>query len=495
MKKTINGWAFVRSRLFYIMLCFMLLTQVISKIALGYMDTDSYFILAEGRDILESGIKYTNSFTVVEGLDIVVQQWLWCVLMYGIYSILGNLGLILVCIAETVIIGALLFLLGRIKKVDPSTLLILVSVFLYLFSEFISTRPNAITIILLLLQLLILEKCKCSNNKYAGVLIPLSMMVIMLLEINIHASMWIFHFLFLLPYVFPPIKNFVANFKRRRYNYVPFLVSFLPMIGTLFVNPYGLDGILYLFRAYGNELNSIGIAELQRVELTSLTGAMLVISLLFYIGFYMVRKKPIAAEIFCLFIGTFILGCICYRNYYYACIGFYMLLCEFLKGKDHYRIHNFINKQSKPVMLIAACGLAFCIWYAVDTGTHQEIDWEGEPINAADYLDKNATSDATVYTEFNNGAYMEWRGYKVYIDARPELFMKEINEREDILSEFLGVYYDLDLQMYRNFVSKYGFDYYLVEEASLMDAYLQCDENCSLVVDGEGYHMYEYSRS
>lgn len=117
MDKQKSGWTFVRSRLFYIILCSMLLTQVISKIALGYMDTDSYFILAEGREILENGIKYTNSFTVVDGLDIVVQQWLWCVLMYGIYSILGNVGLILVCIAETIIIAVLLVLLGRLKKV------------------------------------------------------------------------------------------------------------------------------------------------------------------------------------------------------------------------------------------------------------------------------------------------------------------------------------------------------------------------------------------
>ena len=134
MNKIKTGWDFVRSRLFYIMLCSMLLTQVISKIALGYMDTDSYFILAEGRDILENGIKYTNSFTVVDGLDIVVQQWLWCVLIYCIYSVLGNLGLILVCIVETVIIAVLLILLGRLKKVDHSSLLILVSVFLYLFT-------------------------------------------------------------------------------------------------------------------------------------------------------------------------------------------------------------------------------------------------------------------------------------------------------------------------------------------------------------------------
>ena len=110
--------AFTKKRLFYIILCAILLSQVISKIALGYIDTDTYFILAEGRDIFESGIKHINTFTVVPDLKIVVQQWLWCVTTYGVYELLGNIGLLLICILETAAIACLLFILGRSRKMD-----------------------------------------------------------------------------------------------------------------------------------------------------------------------------------------------------------------------------------------------------------------------------------------------------------------------------------------------------------------------------------------
>lgn len=486
--------AFTKKRLFYIILCAILLSQVISKIALGYIDTDTYFILAEGRDIFESGIKHINTFTVVPDLKIVVQQWLWCVTTYGVYELLGNIGLLLICILETAAIACLLFILGRSRKMDSSLLLIIISVFLFLFSEFISTRPNAITIILLLIQLIVLEKYKKSASKYKNVLLCVSLTAITFLEMNLHGAMWVFHFVFLLPYFFPPVRTFAANMRKRTYRVKPILFSMIPMAGVLFINPYGIDGILYLFRAYGKKINSIGIGELQRVELTSLTGAVIVIALVFYIGYYMVPKRSISAETFYLFFGTLILGCICYRNFYYACIGFFMLVCDALSHKNFDKIHDFINKQSKPVMILAIAALGLAAWYAVDTGAHREADWEGEPIKAVEYLDEHAPEGTTVYTGFNNGAFLEWSGYKVFIDARPELFMKKVNGKEDVIDAFIDQCNDLDLQEYRDFVEEYHFDYYLAAEGSLMDAYLQCDDSSQLAVQGEGYRLYEYQR-
>ena len=43
------------------------------------MDNDGYWILATGKELV-SGIPKENPFTFVEGLDIVVQQWAWCLL-------------------------------------------------------------------------------------------------------------------------------------------------------------------------------------------------------------------------------------------------------------------------------------------------------------------------------------------------------------------------------------------------------------------------------
>ena len=479
-----------KKRLFYTILCCIFITQVISRIALGYIDTDTYFILAEGRDIVTNGIKYINTFTVVPDLKIVVQQWLWCVIIYSTYEFAGNAGLFAITIIEAVAIVVLFYKLGKKKCVDATLLAVLDIVFLFLLSEFISTRPNAITIILLLLELLCLESYKEKDTKAAGVKLSVALTAIQLLEINLHASMWVFHFLFLLPYVFPPIKTFATNFNKREYNIKPILAACIPMALVLFINPYGLDGILYLFNSYGEKLNSIGIAELQNVKIASLSGAMLIISLVFYVGCYMAKSRPLDAEIFYLFAGTFILGCVCYRNYYYAAIGFFMLIVDVLKNTNFEKIHDFINKQSKAVIMLAMLALAVTVCYAVNTGAHRDADWVGEPIAAVKYLDENAETGSAVYTEFNNGAFMEWAGYKVYIDARPELYLEKINNKEDVLDEFLDVYYSLDREMYSAFVQKYHFDYFLVTESSLMDAFLQCDEAYQVAVDGEGYRLY-----
>lgn len=485
--------ALTKKRLFYIILCAVLLVQVVSKIALGYIDTDTYFILAEGRDIFANGIKHINTFTVVPDLKIVVQQWLWCVITYGTYDLMGNMGLLMICILETIAIAALLFYIGRSKKMDPSMLLIMVSIFLFLFSEFISTRPNATTIILLLSELIALEKYKKSKNPHRGIYLGIMLTVLTFLEINLHASMWVFHFVFLLPYVVPPINTFAAKLRKRNYPVKPILCSMIPMAGVLFINPYGIDGILYLFRAYGKKLNSIGIGELQHVEITSLTGAVIIIALVFYIGYYMVPKRSISAETFYLFVGTMILGCICYRNFYYTCIGLFMLVCDALSYRNFDKIHDFINNQTKPVMFLAVAALGISVWYALDTGAHREADWEGEPIKAVEYLDEHASDGTTVYTGFNTGAFLEWSGYKVFIDARPELFMKKINGKEDVIDAFIDQCNDLDLQEYRDFVERYHFDYYLAAEGSLMDAFLQSDDSSKVVVQGEEYRLYEYT--
>lgn len=482
--------SFTKRRGFYILLCLILLVQVASKIAIGYFDTDTYFLLAEGKDIVTSGFKYTNTFTIIPDLKIVVQQWGWCVIVYAVNALAGDAGLIFLTVLETVLIAALLSAIGRKKKMDPAILMALVALFLFLFCEFISTRPNALTIILLLLQVLVLERYKEKQN---GLFTGIALTAITLAEMNLHGSMWVFHFLFLLPYVFPRFKTFLAQMEPRGYKVKPLLLSMVPMGISLFLNPYGIDGILYLFRSYGQKLNSIGIAELQRVELTSLTGAVLVGALVFYVGFYVAPKRKIAPETAYLFLGTLILGLLNYRSFYYPCIGLFLLLCDALSGKRFDRFHDFANRLPVPVYFLAAAGVAVSVWQAAETGGRQEADWEGEPMAAVEYLDENTDGDAAVYTEFNNGAYLEWAGYTVYIDARPELFLKKINGKEDVLDEFLDVYYSLDAEMYEEFLEKYPFEYYLSAEGTLMNAYLECDEDMELVVDGEGYNLYKYT--
>ena len=156
------------------------------------------------------------------------------------------------------------------------------------------------------------------------------------------------------------------------------------------------------------------------------------------------------------------------------------------------------QKVYKPIKFIAitlSCAVLIISAYFINEqasfSESTNNDSKVAPIKAADYLDTAAEeNDVVLYTEFDNGAYMEWRGYKVYMDARPELFQKKVNGQEDIYSEFVDVFKgNID---YTTFLNKYNFTHLVVTDNTLFSMYLNYDENYKLVVDGNGYVLYEY---
>ena len=80
----------------------------------------------------------------------------------------------------------------------------------------------------------------------------------------------------------------------------------------------------------------------------------------------------------------------------------------------------------------------------------------------ADYLDSNTNKDIKLFTGYNEGSYLEYRGYKCYIDPRAEVFLKNNNHKEDIFLE----YYNLNnkISNIKDFLNKYNFDYLIITE-------------------------------
>jgi hypothetical protein len=70
------------------------------------------------------------------------------------------------------------------------------------------------------------------------------------------------------------------------------------------------------------------------------------------------------------------------------------------------------------------------------------------------------TESAKVYSSFNDGSYVEFRGYKAYIDPRAEYFLKKNNGKADIFKEFYDLQHgNLDAH---EFLEKYDFTHLLV---------------------------------
>ena len=127
------------------------------------------------------------------------------------------------------------------------------------------------------------------------------------------------------------------------------------------------------------------------------------------------------------------------------------------------KIKNVLKKVSNHTFKYTKLGLVVCtIMLIIESYsvviTQAQLTHPLEMV--VDYLDKTESNkDVTIYTSYEDGGYLEWRGYKPYIDPRGDVFIKSTNKKFDLLNE----YFDSGKGKNTNlFIDKYDFDYILV---------------------------------
>lgn len=107
--------------------------------------------------------------------------------------------------------------------------------------------------------------------------------------------------------------------------------------------------------------------------------------------------------------------------------------------------------------------LLFCLFYLFSFAI-SNIDSKNESLKeAAEYLAEHTDPEKErIYTSFNDGGMFEWYGFKVYTDARPELYTEEINKKESIDDEIYAV--ETGCIDYKSFFNKYDFTYIIADK-------------------------------
>ena len=83
-----------------------------------------------------------------------------------------------------------------------------------------------------------------------------------------------------------------------------------------------------------------------------------------------------------------------------------------------------------------------------------------------EYFQDNVKKDVKIYTNYNTGGYLEYLGYRCYLDSRAEVFLKANNKKEDILEEYYKLQTnDLNID---SFLKKYNFDYLVVSKKDVL---------------------------
>lgn len=426
------------------------------------LDNDSWFILAEGRHITTNGIFYNDVLSMHADLTITVQQYGFATILWLTYSILGTTGPYILMLLLNFCICFFLYKICMLisnKNINMSLLLMLVTDIILILG-FITTRPQVISYAIFLAVIYILELyIKTSKAKYLW-WIP----VLSIIQINFHASLWFMIFILLATYIIDSIKFPKLHLQGYRTKPLILITAISFLVGLL--NPYGIKMITYIFTSYGVGTIFNVVDEMSSFNLRTIFNALLYISIAITLILYIFGKnKNIRARYLMLFFGFLGLGINSVRGMSHLILVMFFPLALLYKDRKIERPIDAPLGRKAIIVWIGALSVSIFVVTSIITLPKISTGLNPDIIAAVDAMDSSKISqNATVYTGYNDGGYLEFRGYKSYLDPRAEVFLKVNNNKEDILQEWV------DFKKHKvndeKIIEKYNFDYLFINNES-----------------------------
>ena len=468
------------------------------------INPDIYFMLNNGKLLINHGFVKTEMFTVHQGLYITIEKWLYCLIAYGIYSIGGFPALDIANYFLLVILAITIYINCKMLSKDNVMSALTTALIMFAFTASFSTkRPTIPSSIIYVTEWYCLEKfISTKNKKYLYPLPILSMLLIW-----IHSTTFPVFFIVSIPFffdnlTFPTFNNLKNKEKindKNSFNFntvktlgIWMILSFL----STFINPYGIDSILYIFNALRSNIGLFNITEMRNTTIFLFPYTVIVFPVIHFVHL-LINPTPMKFRYFFTFYGFFLMALMIVRNFSYFIILGGPLVSIILSNSI------FSREQLKDMILplfVSLYSLSFCIAFVnkVDRAIkYNRFFFEPNYLYSELLTEDNITptdKDIKIYTNYNKGSAVEWLGYKSYVDSRAEVFAKEVNRKEDIISEYT------DIQEGRLLVDdiqkKYDFDYYLLNTSEPFVA--QIDRkliDAEKVAEKKGYILYKVKKT
>lgn len=445
------------------------------------LNNDFWFIQPIGHIINTKGFVTTEPLSMHSGLSYVCQQWGFASIIDFIYSFSGILGCMIFAVLLSYVLEYVIYRICLLLSKSRTKSLIITALFITVTVGQLTTRPYLITAILLGLEILFLELYIYKNNRKYLLLLP----VLSLISINIQCSMWMIQFVFMIPYLtdairFPHKEKYVIQ-DDISISYL--ILTCVTMFLAGFINPYGLQAITYIFNSYGvNEINNF-INEMKPFSLKSIVSIyslyFLFLILIIFLIYYKCKKSHIVTvkmRYILLILGTILLTFLNLRSQILFVVAAPAgVAYAWGLNRKRERVKN--NNIEKLVKMIC-CAIILAGGIVINSSNWLiscNPEKNNELYKIVNYLDENYDRNVKIFATYDDGGYLEYRGYKPYIDARAEVFLKSNNKKYNYFIEF----YDLcigDLN-YDIFFKQYNFDVIIVGNNLVLNNQLENDDN------------------
>ncbi|MBO4426367.1 MAG: hypothetical protein J5776_05110 [Clostridiales bacterium] len=432
-------------------------------------NADAFFLIDTGRYIVNNkALPDTAYWLIKPDVPTIIQQWLCDVFNYAAYAAGGYTGIVILGIIFNAFLLFCLFIYCR-EILKDNQVGFNAAVFCWiLLCGFATTRPYSVTISVSLLELTLLHRffAKEKHTKKETLTFFGLIVLIFVFQANWQASNILYPILWILCYV-PVIK--AKRFKIDLYALAALV------IGALFsvVSPLGIRGPMFLTYARGS-LERFNIIEVLPPHFPSLYTVMQAIVIALFI-YAVVMKKLTSAQFF-MTVGCFAMSCMFMRCCWTLVIpiGALVVNLKFTERSHRMMRWAYVAAGTLSILLL--------LKYNMEKSDDRESMLQSLP----------APDEVTLYTDFNSGNYFLVDGYKIYYDARPELYDYRIAGDKAFLDEAYAAWAgNLD---YAEFIDSYGFDWFAVSQNMPMDTYLAENDDYELVFVNQTDEINLYKR-
>ncbi len=481
----------------------MIITSIFIIIMIGVAFTsrsfqnDTFYTIKVGESILKKGIDMKDHFSIHK-LDYTYPHWLYDIMTYKLYQQGGLAGLYHVTIIIFILLG-LIFYFTNLKKNKSYFLSLLFSILsMIMLARFVTARAQLITYLLFFIEIIFIENLLESGKKRYIILL----MVLNILIANLHAAVWPFYFILMLPYLFeygvawlvnkikhqPKLGIFTQKIELNQNQYIKYLsLAFLISLPLGLLTPIGSTPYTYFIKILqGNTMQYIN----EHKPLVLIENFFVIGYLLIFLIPLIFTKVKIKLSDLAMIGGLLLMSFLSVRHIaLLAIIGmFYLcrLICNIGKIKTSSPLDYNLPGYSLLIVtitIIITSGIVYNINFK-----EEFIDSNTYPVTMVEYMKKNLDmKKVTLYNEYDFGSYLLYKDIKVFVDSRCDLYTKPFNHKDDIFNESMKI-----TEKYGRVFQKYHITHILIYKDTDLNQILAASSNYKLLHKDGRFMLYEY---
>lgn len=400
----------------------------------GTLDTDGWFLLASGRVIVESGIPSTNPFTSIAGQGIVLQQWLHDVWLYLWWKAAGYAGVaVSAAVPAALVLWAYTGTVSRLAQNPrhPWAPLLIGAFGFTLMASYLSVRPSLWTAALLFVSISTCLEWRRGASSRCLLVLPIAS----LLSVNLQAALWPLPAAAAACFLLPEegeisLDEAGETVRSWALSRLPLLAAIAGMAAESLVNPYSIDGSLYMLRSLGAASYGGVILELKPVWAMPAAALFWCVAILAAtVSCALARRFP-PRWLLVFWLASAIAGALAVRCLWITWTVSFLIVAVSAGRKDELEplTYRLLIAGRLALSLVLALSVINSGLHSIEPETSGvESGWCGIDADMGQIVEALGDNPGRIWSEdVSVMNYLEWAEVPVTYDMRPEIWSEAI---------------------------------------------------------------------